>query len=435
MTCKEINTTGNKFDIIGRIYGVLVFMAGTGAIIPVIRQQSGNGYNNITTDSVMQNVWYVLYIFTIIFVIYKWEKFVKIIFSNKLIWFICGFATLSAIWSVSTGITLRRCTALFFTQIIGVYLYSEYKLEGVMDLLRWTSGISIILCFVFSIFLPVYGVHHDGVFDGVWRGIYLHKNTLGLNMAIFTPLWMITLLDNIKNKNKGILSFIFLILALTLLIKSQSKTSLCVFIIILSSIPICLVIRKNLSLALGIFFSFITFVGIFVYNGTSIINELIISMGKDITLSGRTNIWMLVIEAIKVKPLFGYGYGAFWQVDTGPSEFITNLLDMPLDQAHNGYLNITLELGVVGLVIFLLSLLQNIFNSMRLQLYTKGYLVIFPLTFMMFFFIFNMSESIIVAQNSASWIIYSILSTYLSYQSVQNKAEVNDENRIQLNSC
>lgn len=343
-----------------------------------------------------------------------------------------GEALLSTIWSVTPSLTLRRCAALLFTQIIGIYLYSEYGFKGMLSLLRWSSGISIILCFIFSIFFPVYGIQCDDAYDGVWRGIYINKNVFGLSMAIFTPIWLLTFLQNVKVKrSKYILSLVFTLLSLILLIKSQSKTSLVVCLIILFLIPICFIIRKNLFLAIGLFFATLTIAVFFFYNDVSIIQKLLVYIGKDATLTGRTGIWKYTVEAIENKPLLGYGYGVFYQGFKGPSEFICNLMGFVIFEAHNGYLNITTDLGFIGLLLFILSFLQNMVRSLALQIWYKDYFAIFPIIFIVYFALFNISESLIIGQNQSSWIIYSLISTYLSYE-LKNKAELNENHIIQF---
>mgnify|MGYP006137444093 CR=1 FL=1 len=73
--------------------------------------------------------------------------------------------------------------------------------------------------------------------------------------------------------------------------------------------------------------------------------------GKDLTFTGRTDIWDILVEHIKLNPYLGTGYGAYW---TGPvagslsNEFMLRLHFYP-GSAHNGYLEILNDLGVLFL--------------------------------------------------------------------------------------
>jgi O-antigen ligase len=73
-------------------------------------------------------------------------------------------------------------------------------------------------------------------------------------------------------------------------------------------------------------------------------------LGRDSTLTGRTEVWAAVLPAMKRQPMFGYGFGSFW------TDARRELYDIPT--AHNGYLDILLELGAVGLALFIAWLLS-----------------------------------------------------------------------------
>jgi O-antigen ligase len=77
-------------------------------------------------------------------------------------------------------------------------------------------------------------------------------------------------------------------------------------------------------------------------------------LGKDSTLTGRTGIWGAVLDSIAQRPLFGYGYQAFWLGLEGESYRVILAVSWLLAQAQNGFLDVTLEMGVAGLTIVLL---------------------------------------------------------------------------------
>jgi O-antigen ligase len=85
------------------------------------------------------------------------------------------------------------------------------------------------------------------------------------------------------------------------------------------------------------------------------------------TLSGRAFIWPLVSYYISFRPWLGYGYEAFWtpaHIDT-----ISDELQWGLREAHNGYLEVLLSTGIVGLtcasVAVLLGLGAAAYGSIR----------------------------------------------------------------------
>lgn len=74
---------------------------------------------------------------------------------------------------------------------------------------------------------------------------------------------------------------------------------------------------------------------------------------KSTDLTGRTEIWALVLLSIKQHPFFGIGYGAFWLGEGSPSQYIINVLHWVPLQSHNGYLDILNELGITGLTLLI----------------------------------------------------------------------------------
>jgi O-antigen ligase len=83
------------------------------------------------------------------------------------------------------------------------------------------------------------------------------------------------------------------------------------------------------------------------FSEKSIFGLVITSLGRDITMTGRTEIWHDVYEAASGNPLFGVGFGGFW---------IGRLANIPwnahmswvLGQAHSGYVDTYLQIGLVG---------------------------------------------------------------------------------------
>jgi O-antigen ligase len=71
-------------------------------------------------------------------------------------------------------------------------------------------------------------------------------------------------------------------------------------------------------------------------------------IGKDPTLTGRTELWTWVLNAIAQRPLFGWGYLAFWSPDNPAAAEIIRAVQWVVPEAHSGLLEMALELGFVG---------------------------------------------------------------------------------------
>jgi exopolysaccharide production protein ExoQ len=114
------------------------------------------------------------------------------------------------------------------------------------------------------------------------------------------------------------------------------------------------------------------------------------AVGKDPTLTDRTAIWAFVLS-MHTNPLIGTGYQTFW---LGPrlQWFWTMAHLGHLNEAHNGYLETYLELGLIGdglLILFLISSYRHACQKLR----SNAMLAIFGMAAWMIFVFYNMSEA------------------------------------------
>jgi exopolysaccharide production protein ExoQ len=87
-------------------------------------------------------------------------------------------------------------------------------------------------------------------------------------------------------------------------------------------------------------------------------------VGRNLTLTDRTNIWGTVLK-LQPDPIFGVGFESFWLGDRLLAVWRTLPGEMGISEAHNGYLETYLNLGIVGLSIFASMLLATYFKICR----------------------------------------------------------------------
>ena len=73
-------------------------------------------------------------------------------------------------------------------------------------------------------------------------------------------------------------------------------------------------------------------------------------LSRDLTLTGRTEIWRDLLE-MSGSPLVGVGYESFWLGDRLLE--VWDKYSIRINEAHSGYLEIYLDLGLVGLTLLL----------------------------------------------------------------------------------
>jgi O-antigen ligase len=87
------------------------------------------------------------------------------------------------------------------------------------------------------------------------------------------------------------------------------------------------------------------------------------ALGRDASLTGRTDIWRVILEK-DINHLVGAGFRGFWETSQGESvslELGTNRLLT----AHNGYLEVYLYGGMTAIVLLIILILTTGFNAVN----------------------------------------------------------------------
>ncbi|PWT93010.1 MAG: hypothetical protein C5B55_05295 [Blastocatellia bacterium] len=107
------------------------------------------------------------------------------------------------------------------------------------------------------------------------------------------------------------------------------------------------------------------FVGVTMMGGELSLTRLIDSVNTDDPTTGRAHFWAVTIEMIKAHPVLGTGLGAFGVIYT---RFDSRNGLFRLEQAHNDYLQVLSDAGIVGAVLalsFVLLLFYRAFVRMK----------------------------------------------------------------------
>ena len=131
-------------------------------------------------------------------------------------------------------------------------------------------------------------------------------------------------------------------------------------------------------------------------------------LDRDPSLTGRTDLWNYVIDAIREKPLFGWGYMAFWTPDSPSATYIQNQIRWPAPNAHNGYLELTLGLGLVGLAalgVTALWTVRRVVAAAGRHSDLAALLTIISLQML----VANLTESFMISASVFGWNVFSII--------------------------
>jgi exopolysaccharide production protein ExoQ len=303
------------------------------------------------------------------------------------------FALLSSLWAEMPDLVLRKSIGLFGATLWGIALAVRFSFQDHLRILSWIFRIIAVLSLACIVLLPSYGISKDGV----WRGIFEYKNALGSMMGLSVLVeWQLPADSRISK----IVKSLALLLSAVLLLFSDSITPTVVLIVALPLIEIYKFAALRLRIPLYAIFlatsiAVIAGVTLLVANSDSVTSAL----GRSSNLSGRTEIWSLVLSAIAERPIAGYGYSGFWLGATPESAVINRVMGGLIMYSHNGYLEILLTLGVIGLLLTLAFLGMGMKRALSFSEQRQSGTELWPLAFLLYFILHNLGECSILIQD------------------------------------
>jgi len=369
------------------------------------------------------------YPFVIIALAVHWKQMAYIATRNIPLLIFVSLAMFSLVWSADFSSTLDINRGLIRTFIFGAYFAARYSLKEQMEILAWVIGIAAVLSFAACIAIPNYGIGEDG-----WQGVFPYKNFMGRSMVLGAILFLLMTLN--KNRQSWI-NWVGLGLTILLAILSQSSTSILLLILLLSQMPLFGLVQQEYRLRV-ILLSFVCIligavVMVIIANQETILVDV---LGEGTTFNGRTPIWSLIMETVpQEKPWLGYGYGAFWTSDAGVHVILnTWASDLAIPEsfnAHNVYLEIFANLGLLGLIIYGVVFITAFIEAVILLLSTKKIDFFWLFQLLLFISLASLADVGLGISATNTYGILSIaacMSISLEYQRFQKKSTSNKHN-------
>jgi O-antigen ligase len=375
----------------------------SGAFISTLQYATGSIGRGESTDPdevLVQGPLY-LTLYSIIFLIAAMLLFVrpnlwKIFSTSWLVPLLMFDVVLSFTWSDYPDLTLRRSVGFGGTLLFSYYLVARFKGSELIELLARYVAIIIVASLLLYIVWPT-AATMDDPHPGAWRGITDHKNSLGavcsLGIVTFVYLWRQGI-D--RGKNLALIA-----LAVTELVLARGATAVAITVAVVGLSALIHFLRRFSGAFLPLFMLCIVIaVAAFLLQWESVL----LALGRDATLTGRTDIWPLLIDAASKRPILGYGYGVFWEESSRAAQQIWYMMDWHFTHSHNGWLETQLQLGGIGLTIVMLLMLSTLGNCLfalqRNSLAHANYF--FSLT--VFVLLNNLTESGLVRYADVGWV-------------------------------
>ena len=371
----------------------------SGAVLPSLMTGGGAVDFGESEKSLIQNLSTIFLAISLIFLALYSKEIALLFLKNKALVLLLLITWLSYFWSNDPSVTVRRSLLLTAFTLIACVAVLKLDLPDIIRTLLYLSFFIVGSSIIFLIVFPELGFNPDG--RGA-RGVFLHKN-------IFSIFLVTTLVATGAAIRLKILpqywGYGYLALCCFLLILTNSATA---WVVALITLAVHLLIKLR-GLKLKYFLAIIALgvAAFFLLMPIAIINldVLFASLDRDPTLTGRDDVWAYALRMIEDRMLLGYGYAAFWESEPFVS-YVKETLNWHITHAHNGYLEVWLGLGFVGLgliVFYYLGCVARLFLSNP-----SPDIVAFVLPMLLGLIAYNLAETQLMIAKDIGWLIMLI---------------------------
>ncbi len=437
----------SRWEYVFTIASIVLYMRGLFDIIITEGLDSGlTDFAQIDLDNNSLASIKFLYIFTYLIAflllvrsIGKFSNTIGILVGNTWILSLIGLTIFSTVWSESPDLTSFSSVSLIGTTIFGVYLATCYTKREQIILLKHVFFIIIFLSVIFITFLPQSGIM-GAIDEGNLRGISDRQNQFGRIMALSAIVFTIqpkqavrTRLEDleissvlsrgsyssdrsgqnisIETRTNSVFNtlciYLGLCLSIFLLILSKSSTGIVYLAIMMVVLAILKIRQLPSDLKICVIIGLVAIFGTVRFIIDSNPELIFTTFGINFDLTGHWNLWNILFDLLSKSPIFGFGYGGFWSQYSS----VVNLeAGLKIAHAHNGFLEIALSVGILGLVLFAIGYLDVFFSSFARFCHRGGDEYLYRPILLIYIAISSMSETGLFEYNNIFWPLYIMIS-------------------------
>jgi len=330
-----------------------------------------------------------------------------------------AYLLLSCGWSDYPMVSIKRFVKLFGSVVMALVVLTEGdQVNAIATLIRRCAYVHIPMSILATRYFRDIGIAWDYMgTSSSWQGIASSKNVLG-QIAMLSAICFIWERVRRGNPKEGRwIDFLYIAMSVYLLKGEESRismTSITVFglgLAVFLALNSCKknaakarrILRPFLAIVVGLLL-LVTVHSIVGFAPDSLFGSMITTFGRDITLTGRTEIWADVYHIANSSPLFGVGFGGFW---------IGRMANIPwnaemswvLGQAHNGYIDAYLQGGLCGVTLLLILLFKTVHKIDRSFAENFEYARFCAVMFCVIMYV-NITESTYLRGEHSLWLIF-----------------------------
>lgn len=389
----------------------LVFIVGSNRVIFGPTSLS----DQVFLKTAAEMVWWIV-IFILIFILDREGRLLRSIMSSwrrflPLVLFIL-IAIISLTWTSNIAATLYKIVVLCASSLVGAYLGVSYSTRKLINAFAWIFGILAFICLYAAIFVPKVGVNIGFPYYGAWQGIFWSKDDMGPYIAFGNVLSLFVIFDKQQSRMNRIMGVSLYLMSVILVVLSRCATAIILLIGVHVFFVLWFIWLHFIDRLTRRHYFIIGFVSLVLLIFVILNANMILGIfNRDTTFSGRSEFWPYLFKhEIINRPWLGSGFGAFW--DTGDIRHTMQRINhwgITPFVADNGYIDILLHLGILGLFPFIAILGLALFRSIKYSLKDLDLLHLFPTLVLGFILALNVFLSFYLEMESLIWIFLMII--------------------------
>lgn len=294
---------------------------------------------------------------------------IALVRSNKWLLVLLVYIAISVLWSPSPFTGFKRYVKLVGMVAMAAVILTEKQPHQALKTVAARCAYVLIPTSILCIkYFPAFGMRYQNwTGQPVFVGVTMHKNFLGQLCLVAGLVLIWKLVDGWqlarKDRIQLALDLFVLGLILQLLIRSNSQTSL-----------VCLLAGASLFLLQGAGFIRRRITAVMVASIAVVsllemtlrLSEPVLAfLGRDPTLTGRTRLWQSLLPLAR-NVWIGTGYESFWTPQIQET-LAAQGVQASVFSSHNGFLEVYMNLGLIGLALYLAVIAVAYWNVLNWQ--------------------------------------------------------------------
>jgi len=389
-------------SFVPQIYFLYLFIIASNVLESIFGEPRPSAISDDTVHFLLSNG---LMAFTLIVVYPKYKRVSQLLLNHKLLLGIYLLATISCCWSPDPLASFRLVFLPLVLLVGSAYISLTFTPEQILDLTAKATSLFAVGSILGQLFLSSI----EGTVLQGWTGIYGHRNYLGDGMVIGIAALLA------RRSKWGFRRACMFLLVLLLLLLSQSATAI-VSAATVFAVVLFMKLPRFVRLALPVAAAVAIVMVVWTSSVDLALQQLFKFVGRDSTFTGRNVTWYWVLERIADRPILGYGFRGFWAPH---KDIIIGALGWNPGHAHNGFLDIILTLGLVGLIMLLAILWDGVACGWRVRARCSEFAGTWLLLVIWLEFLNNLTGVDYMVPTAPLWTVFTI--AYFSCSLVESK--------------